>query len=207
VRGAAAALGDEVTAIQELRDRARFEELYGGTRISVLGYLARRSRTREDAADLLAEVYLIAWRRIDDVPAGDEARLWLFGVARRVLANHHRRVRTESGLAAALEASLRSVPLILDTDADPRADAVTDALVRLSAKDRELLTLSAWEDLSPAEIAVVLGQRVGVVRVRLHRARKNLRDKLSALSGTPNSTAASDIPRATEVALRDVSPR
>jgi RNA polymerase sigma factor (sigma-70 family) len=200
VRGATAALGDEVTVLQELRDRERFEVLYGGTRVSVLGYLARRSRSPEDAADLLAEVYLIAWRRIDDVPAGDEARLWLFGVARRVLANHHRRVRTESGLASALEASLRSVPLTLDADADPRSDAVAEALARVSAKDRELLTLSAWEDLSPAEIAVVLGQRVGVVRVRLHRARKNLRDRLSALPDMSTSTGSTDVLRATEVA-------
>jgi RNA polymerase sigma factor (sigma-70 family) len=200
VRGAAAALGDEVTALQERRDRARFEELYGGTRVSVLGYLARRSRTPEDAADLLAEVYLIAWRRIDDVPTGEEARLWLFGVARRVLANHHRRARTESGLATALEASLRSAPLTLDADADPTSGVVAEALARLSAKDRELLTLSAWEDLSPAEIAVVLGQRVGVVRVRLHRARKNLRAKLSALPDTSTSTASTNVPRAPEVA-------
>jgi RNA polymerase sigma-70 factor (ECF subfamily) len=189
-----------VTALQELRDRERFEELYGATRVSVLGYLARRSRSPEDAADLLAEVYLVAWRRIDDVPAGDEARLWLFGVARRVLANHHRRARTESGLAKALEASLRSVPLSFDAELDPRSDAVAEALARLTAKDRELLTLSAWEDLSPAEIAVVLGQRVGVVRVRLHRARKNLRDKLSALPDTSTSTASTDVLRATEVA-------
>jgi RNA polymerase sigma-70 factor (ECF subfamily) len=94
------------------------------------------------------------------------------------------------------------VPLTLDADADPRSDAVAEALARLSAKDRELLTLSAWEDLSPAEIAVVLGQRVGVVRVRLHRARKNLRDKLSALpdTSTSTSTASTDVLRATEVA-------
>jgi RNA polymerase sigma-70 factor (ECF subfamily) len=211
VRGATAALGDEVTArLQELHDRARFEELYGGTRVSVLGYLARRSRSPEDAADLLAEVYLTAWRRIDDVPAGDEARLWLFGVARRVLANHQRRVRTESGLASALEASLCSVPLTFDADADPRSDAVAEALARLSAKDRELLTLSAWEDLSPAEIAVVLGQRVGVVRVRLHRARKNLREKLSASpafslhasSGSRESVGLTASGRTTAVAPR-----
>jgi RNA polymerase sigma factor (sigma-70 family) len=200
VRAPTAALGDEVTALQELRDRERFEELYGGTRVLVLGYLARRSRSPEDAADLLAEVYLVAWRRIDDVPAGDEARLWLFGVARRVLANHHRRARTESGLATALEASLRSVALGFDAEPDPRSDAVAEALARLTAKDRELLTLSAWEDLSPAEIAVVLGQRVGAVRVRLHRARKNLRDNVAALPDTSTSRASTDVLRATEVA-------
>jgi RNA polymerase sigma-70 factor (ECF subfamily) len=201
VRGAAAALGYEVTVRpQEIRDTARFEELYRRTRISVLGYLARRSRSPEDAADLLAEVYLIAWRRMDDVPAGEEARLWLFGVARRVLANHHRRVRKELGLASALEASLRAVPPSFAADADPRSDAVTEALARLSAKDRELLTLSAWEDLSPAEIAVVLGQRVGLVRVRLHRARKSLKAILAALPDTSISAASTDVLRATEVA-------
>src|SRR3954470_22627326 len=88
-------------------ERARFEEIYAGTRLPLLRYLVRRSASVEDAADLLAEVYLVAWRRIDDVPPGDEARLWLFGVARRTLANQHRGERRETELAAALAAALR----------------------------------------------------------------------------------------------------
>jgi RNA polymerase sigma-70 factor (ECF subfamily) len=176
-------MGDEVTPDrQDDRQRARFEQMYQHTRVPILGYLARRSESPEDAADLLAEVYLIAWRRIDDVPSGDRTRLWLYGVARRVLANHHRRTHTETGLAAALQTSLRSSPRELGEPGatDPRAESVPQALARLNADDRELLTLSAWEGLTPVQIAVVLRQPASVVRVRLHRARARLRTELEA---------------------------
>src|SRR3954452_24320398 len=101
-------------ARDETTERARFEEIYASTRLPLLGYLVRRSASVEDAADLLAEVYLVAWRRIDDVPPGDEARLWLFGVARRTLANQHRRERRETELAAALTAALRTAETTAD---------------------------------------------------------------------------------------------
>jgi RNA polymerase sigma-70 factor (ECF subfamily) len=159
-------------------DEARFEELYAETRVPVLAYLLRRTASPEDAADLLADVYLVAWRRIGDVPGGAEARLWLFGVARRLLANYRRGTRTQMAAAAAVVESLR-VTVSEPAPLDPRAEAVSNALAMLGAADRELLTLSAWEDLSPAQIAVVVGRPVGVVRVRLHRARRRLREKLA----------------------------
>jgi RNA polymerase sigma-70 factor (ECF subfamily) len=176
------------TMRSETDDRHRFEEIYANTRQALLGYLVRRSESIDDAADLLAEVYLVAWRRIEDVPAGDESRLWLFGVARRVLANHHRRGRNESQLAGALETALRlhaeSIPAAALGDLEGR---VAGALSALSAPDRELLMLNAWDELTPAEIAVVLRRPVGVVRVRLHRARKRLRARLadSEADGAP----------------------
>ena len=157
-----------------MSDSRRFDQLYVATRVPVLAYLLRRTETPEDAADVLAEVFLVAWRRIDDVPRGDEARLWLFGVARRQLAGHRRRARKQTPAAAAVGEALR----VAVADRDPRADAVAEALAKLSRADRELLTLSAWEDLTPAEIAVVVRRPVGVVRVRLHRARRRLREQL-----------------------------
>jgi RNA polymerase sigma factor (sigma-70 family) len=165
-------------------DRTRFDELFAETRVALLGYLARRCQSPEDAADLLAEVFLVAWRRIADVPQGDDGRLWLYGVARRVLANHHRRTRSETGLAVELGNALRFVPLEPHADEldDARLPLLADALARLGDKDRELLTLTAWEDLAPAQIAKVIGQPVGVVRVRLHRARGRLREGLAELS-------------------------
>lgn len=80
--------------------------MFGRTRTQILGYLLRRTVGPADAADLLGEVYLIAWRRREDVPAGDQARLWLYGVARRVLANHHRTQATQRRLADTLAAQL-----------------------------------------------------------------------------------------------------
>jgi RNA polymerase sigma-70 factor (ECF subfamily) len=169
----------------EQADRARFEALYRETRVAILAYLVRRTASPEDAADLLSEVYVIAWRRIRDVPRGDEARLWLFGVARRVVASHRRHARKATQLAAALEQTLAVLPDVLSsTNApDPRVEAVAAALASLEHGDRELLMLSAWEDLSPTEIAVVVGRPAGVVRVRLHRARRRLLRKLVELTG------------------------
>src|SRR6185369_10842354 len=94
----------------ELRMSAdRFEALYAATREPILAYLLRRVDWPEDAADLLADVYLVAWRRIDEVPRGDGARMWLYGVARRQLANHRRGDRRRTALASALAGALRSV--------------------------------------------------------------------------------------------------
>ena len=86
--------------------RERFESLYTETRIAILGYLVRRVSNASDAADLLAETYVVAWRRIDEIPRGEEARLWLFGVARRVLSNFHRHAKVERSLADTLRAEL-----------------------------------------------------------------------------------------------------
>ena len=72
------------------RRRERFEEVFGAHRDAVLGYLRRRTDSGHDAADLLADTFLVAWRRLDDLPPGNQTRPWLYGVARRVLANHRR---------------------------------------------------------------------------------------------------------------------
>lgn len=156
--------------------RSRFELLYTETRVALLGYLARRTPTAEDAVDLLAEVYLVAWRRIESIPEGERARLYLFGVARNVLGNHRRsehrrrflfdRLRTELG-----SVSVRSSEALRD---DPRLGALDAALATLDPVDRELITLNVWEGLTAAEIAVVTDRSTGSVRVRLHRARTSM---------------------------------
>ena len=152
----------------------QFEDMFARTRAPVLGYLLRRTVDAADAADLLAEVYLIAWRRRDDVPAGDQARLWLYGVARRVLANHHRRQLTQRRLTDRLAAQLTAA---LDEWGDQRSEAaaVRAAVAKLPDDDREVIELAAYEGLSPTQIALVTGRSPGAVRVRLHRARRQLR--------------------------------
>ena len=148
-------------------EQARFEALFRATSAPLLGYLTRRAAP-EDAADLMAEVYLVAWRKRADLPRGDE-RLWLFGVARRLLAEHRRLSGRRSGVDAD--------PAPGDTAAaapDVRERAVRHALESLTDLDRELVTLTTWEGLSPAEAARVVGITAGTARVRLHRARSRL---------------------------------
>src|SRR5215469_15307329 len=89
--------------------RRRFEAIYTQNFGPVLGYALRRTSSADDAADIVAETFLTAWRRIEDVPGGEEARLWLYGVARRILANHHRGQRRKSDLGERLRLEIATV--------------------------------------------------------------------------------------------------
>ncbi|HEX6681260.1 MAG TPA: sigma-70 family RNA polymerase sigma factor [Candidatus Limnocylindrales bacterium] len=153
--------------------RERFEAIYRENRQDVLAFLLRRCAQPADAADLLHEVFVVAWRRIKYVPEGVAARMWLFGVAHRILANHRRAVKRRNLLVQqlGLEVSAATAP--------PEYPHVHEALAALSEQDRAIVTMSAWERLTPSEIAVVIEMDPGAVRVRLHRARERLRQHLA----------------------------
>lgn len=152
----------------------RFNRLYRETSDDVLAYLVRRSRTLEDAADALAETYAAAWRKINSLPEGDRARLWLFGAARIELRKATSRTRADDELIARLANELSALP-----GGQPGAvapdEALWSAVSLLSAPDREILALTAWEGLAPREIATVMGMSANAVRRRLYRARRDLR--------------------------------
>jgi len=172
---------------EELR-RRRFDQLFRETRTDLLAFLVRRAESPEDAADALAETYLIVWRKLDAVPSGHQARPWLFGVARNVLLKGMTRRRSHRVLVERLAGELRVLGAVGSARADPRSGMVRAALARLPDLDREILTLSAWEGLSPTEIGVVLGRSANFVRVRLHRARVRLQRELD--EGSPGSSMA-----------------
>jgi RNA polymerase sigma-70 factor (ECF subfamily) len=145
----------------------RLEDLFEAHHRALLAYAARRCPTLSDAEDVVAEVFLVAWRRLDDVPAGDEALPWLYGVARKTIGNQRRGFLRRGRLQARLEQTAERPTTPVPTDTQP----ALEALERLSEGDRELLRLVAWEGLSHAEIATVLGISVNAVAIRLHRAR------------------------------------
>jgi RNA polymerase sigma-70 factor (ECF subfamily) len=162
---------------------ALFEDAYRTSGTAVLGYALRRAASREDALDAVAETFATAWRRRADMPeAPEEIRPWLFGIARRCLANaarsSHRAGRLGARLADAFADVVVPDPSTLHEN---RADSrqVHAALALLSAEDRELVTLIAWEGLSPTQAATALGVPAGTARVRLYRARTRLRAALS----------------------------
>lgn len=149
----------------------RFTVLFQQTHAALLAYAVRRVADPTDAADVVAEAFLVAWRRIDEVPDGPEARPWMFGVARRVLANAQRGDRRRLALADRLRLEI--------AEAVPAPDVATTtdverAMHRLDEDDQEVLRLTAWEQLARDEIALVLGVSRGAVRMRLHRARRRL---------------------------------
>ncbi len=161
-------------------DNERFRELFTEHFRPIYGYALRRAPTPELAADAAAETFVVAWRRLADVPAGREGRLWLYGVAQRVLANVQRGERRRDHLLAKLksraaEALSHSAP----STEDPVTLQVQEALDRLPELDREVLVLTAWEQLTPAEISVVLEIPAATVRSRLHRARNRFREQLA----------------------------
>jgi RNA polymerase sigma factor (sigma-70 family) len=150
--------------------RHRFEQLFAAHHDLLLAYLLRRTSTTDDAADVLAETFLTAWRRLDQVPAGEAARPWLYGVARRVLANHRRGENRRAALTAKLRGELAAAHPA--PGAELASGPAGEAFRQLPERDREVLALTAWEGLPPAEIAVVLGCSRNAVRIRLHRARR-----------------------------------
>jgi RNA polymerase sigma factor (sigma-70 family) len=128
---------------------------------------------------VLAETYLVAWTNLDVMPQGAQSRLWLFGVARTLMIKGGSGSRTRSILVERLADGLRGANLPRGAFDDERAVGLGSALAKLPERDLEILRLTSWEDLSPREIAAVLGISVNVVRVRLHRARSRLKRDLT----------------------------
>jgi RNA polymerase sigma-70 factor (ECF subfamily) len=169
-------------AMGSTAEERRFRVLFEAEARGVLGYALRRVEDREDAADVVAETFSVAWRRIGDVPPEPESRLWLYGVARRILANQRRGALRRERLADRMREQLRLTAHAVSPGQDDRSQAVGDALAGLPEQDREVLLLANWEGLTPAEIAVVVGIPPATARTRLHRARGRLRTALE-LSG------------------------
>lgn len=144
---------------------------------ALLAYFSRRVSVPEDAADLLGETLLVVWRRRSSIPATDaEARMWLFGVARKVLSQHYRASRRRSSLGERLRLEISHWRV----DQQPADGAeVREAIAKLPRDDRELVRLVHWDGLPLTEAATVLGIAAGTARMRYQRAREKLRSLLA----------------------------
>ena len=160
-------------------DENRFRRLYERHHEALLRYFFRRADP-SSAEDLASEVFLVAWRRIDEVPPGEQTLPWLYGVARRVLSNRRRGTRRLGRLISRI-GSMGSVGpiepdrVIVERDADRE---VLDALDHLSQPDQEVLRLAAWEGLSTKELALAIGCRPATAEKRLYRAKGRLAREL-----------------------------
>ena len=182
-------LSDGELMVRCLQRPDDFVAIFDRHSVAVHGYLARRTGSQV-AEDLFADVWLQAFRsRRGYDPAWPDARGWLYGIARNCLRRHWRELRSPSA----------DSPLLHDPwpDVDRRLDAASGvallrvALDSLAEEDREVLLLAAWEDLTPSEIAVVLGVPAGTVRWRLHRARTSLQ-AVADDTGVPRRIAVNE---------------
>jgi RNA polymerase sigma-70 factor, ECF subfamily len=191
-------LPDMEPFVREHERKQRFEGLFEAYRADIVAFCSWRAGSATDAQDAVADVFLVAWRRLDEVPDGDAARVWLYAAARRVLANQRRSRRRRLALHERL--SVEAASGVREEPApEPERTVVHEALRRLRAVDREVLLLAEWEGLTPAEIADVLGCLTVTARGRLHRARRRFQaafEELQARDGTrvPPRFAARPLP-------------
>jgi RNA polymerase sigma-70 factor (ECF subfamily) len=172
-----------VTAVDHVEQRYRL--LFERHWRRVFAYALRRSTNRAAAEDVVADVFLTAWRRVGDIP-DDYELAWLLAVARKVLANAYRGDARRDRLLARLHQAAPALPapeVEAAADESEAAEQVRAALGRLREADAEILQLANWEQLPHAQIAVVLDCTVNAVAIRLHRARRRLSDELAKESG------------------------
>lgn len=163
----------------------RFEALYWRHYRDLAAFIRRR--TPPDAVeDVVAETFVVAWRRLEDIPV--EERAWLFGVARNVIRSTYRAEARQRALHVRLvehaetAAGLASAAASFDDAIASRADLVS-AWNQLSETEQEVIALVAWDGLSNTEAAQVLGVTTSAYAVRLFRARRRLLHLLERSSG------------------------
>ena len=164
----------------------KFEALYAANIKDLLSYALRRSDNANDAVETLSEAMLVAWRRIDDVPEGIEARLWLFGVMQNVVSNSRRASRRRKSLVEKMSSLLEIDFQDEICPPDSRYSRVHEALKQLRPIEAEVIRLSVWEELTSSQISTLLQIPPETVRTHLHRGRNKLRALLSEDDSSSN---------------------
>ena len=173
---------------QDVDRRGAFEELFNAHYWALRAYVLRRAPSAS-AEDVIAETFLVAWRRLDSL--GDDALPWLFGVARRVMANQQRADRRRGALTSRLHGLLPGPA----PDWEPpgaMSEELAIAMATLSPQEREALLLVAWEGLDGARAARAAGCSPVAFRARLHRARRHVAAALADTAIAPKSSIAGE---------------
>jgi RNA polymerase sigma factor (sigma-70 family) len=163
---------------QVIEKDSAFARVVATHRRALLRYAIRRLDNVSDAEDLVAETFVVTWRRFDELPSRDQELFWLYGIAGHLLSNvlrgRHRSMRLEMRLALERE-NERNAPNYSEDD----VRRLMEALSQLRAEEREVLQLVYWECLSHREVGYVLGSSEKAAGVRISRARQHLRELLS----------------------------
>lgn len=173
----------------------RFRRLYQAYFCPIQAYTVNRLGPVDEVADVVAEVFMTAWRRLADIPPPPGDRLWLYGTARRVISRRHRSASRLHNLVRRLAADQRQAERrhkeqSLDWAQDPAQERLLAAVARLKPADREALLLVHWEQLTYAEAAETLGCSVNAIGIRVHKAKARLRELLATgtLADRPTSS-------------------
>jgi RNA polymerase sigma-70 factor (ECF subfamily) len=172
----------------EASDEQRFTELFQAHLAQVLAY-CRRRLPQDLADDAVAETFYTAWRTLARAP--EDQRLWLLGLARGSVANLRRRRDRFARLGDRLATLDRPVPEGDHAETTGWQGPFLTAFDSLSEDDQEVLRLTIWEGLGPADTAAVLHCSTSAVKVRLHRARQRLRKSLAQAEGASRPAAHS----------------
>ncbi|MBQ0991271.1 sigma-70 family RNA polymerase sigma factor [Micromonospora sp. H61] len=172
----------------EKRDEGWFTSLYAAEYEHIVRYGLRRLADRDASAELAQEVFVVAWRRRAEVP--ERSLPWLYGVARRLLANQWRSRRTAPDLLSITDVDLERLAGSSGADTSVGVADIWTALATLNDLDQEILRLVGWEELTVSEAAKVLGCTGATAAVRLHRARRRLAE---AMSDRPAQTRRSPV--------------
>ncbi|HEX6390963.1 MAG TPA: sigma-70 family RNA polymerase sigma factor [Solirubrobacteraceae bacterium] len=169
----------------------RFQALYADARVDVLRFVQRRVHPSH-AEDVVADAFLVVWRRLDDAPArhGD-LRAWLFGIARNCLLNALRGQGRGEALAVRLAEAVPA-PDGFDPELVALRIDLAAAWRTLSAGEQEVLALAVFEQLDSTRAARVLGITAVAYRLRLMRARRALRRQLEHPHPQPTLTAVEE---------------
>ena len=187
-------------SIRNANERAEaFERLYGSMYRDIVAYATRRV-SLDEADDVVAKIFMVAWRRFDDVPEPPQDRLWLFGVARRCVADQLRSGRRQMRLYSRVSQEQATMNPSYGPTPDDRYDLVQAAMESMKPADREALQLVLWEGLSHAEAATVMGCSVNAFELRYRRARNTAREAVESATARHQLSTA-QLPSATSPLL------
>jgi RNA polymerase sigma factor (sigma-70 family) len=165
----------------EAEHERQFRLLYERNYAPISAYVRRRVRRADGSdADIVAEVFVVAWRRFLEVPEEAKELPWLYGVARNLVANHFRNIQRSSALTDRLIFEER-VSVDSPTGSSELEIRVRRAVEQLSELDREIFRLIHWEELSHEEVGLSVGITAKAVERRVARARTKVRDYLAAV--------------------------
>lgn len=184
--GRSAAVNDPIS----LGFSSAYSQAYDAHSKDIYAYFLRRVPA-EDAQDAVAETFVVVWRRWHESPADDQVLLWIYGVARNVLANHKRSIARQTRLKQKLLGS-PSTRTFAASGAESRSeqDRVLEALSKLSATDQETLRLLEWEGLSREQVAELFGVSRAAIDQRVSRAYRRMGQQLSSeVSSSPMPSA------------------